>query len=147
MEIFSVEMSQLISQTANLSCYEDVLSLEPDCVNDAKATKLSLVGKLITDRDINFHATKTILTRAWNINEGLSISYLDGNIFPFNFTKEVDQRRAVNSGPWPVMGAHLVLKAWLPNLVLEEIDFSLSPSGSRSTAYHQITLPVQTRRK
>ncbi|KAK9279425.1 hypothetical protein L1049_013104 [Liquidambar formosana] len=124
---FSDDLSQLISDTANLTCYDDVLTLDSNTESNVLVQTLSLVGKLIATRTINPQATNSILMRAWNIHSGMATISLTPNTFRFGFTKEPDLRRAMDSGPWSIMGCHLVLKIWPPHMVLEEIDFSTSP--------------------
>ncbi|KAK9290065.1 hypothetical protein L1049_008229 [Liquidambar formosana] len=123
----SKDISQLISQTANLSCLEEGLDLAPDVEAALAASNLLLVGKLISVRGINKQAFKAIISRAWNISYGLTITDLGPNIFLFGFLKDIERNRTLCSGPWSIMGHHLVLKSWDPSLVLDEIDFSLSP--------------------
>ncbi|KAK9270144.1 hypothetical protein L1049_025720 [Liquidambar formosana] len=123
----SKDISQLISQTVNLSCLEEGLDLAPDVDAALAASNLLLVGKLISVRGINKQAFKAIISRAWNISYGLTITDLGPNVFLFGFLKDIERNRTLCSGPWSIMGHHLVLKSWDPSLVIEEIDFSLSP--------------------
>ncbi|KAK9278641.1 hypothetical protein L1049_028214 [Liquidambar formosana] len=123
----SEEVSLLISKTAGLSCDDESLDLEADTENAVNATNLSLVGKLIIDRAVSLNTVRAVASKAWNFPGGLVITPLAINTFLFGFNKVNDRRRIFNSGPWSMVGAHLVLKAWSPSLVLEEIDFTYSP--------------------
>ncbi|KAK9291354.1 hypothetical protein L1049_019300 [Liquidambar formosana] len=120
------DISNLVSRTANLHCYDEVSDLVPNVDTSAAVASLSLVGKLISSRIVNKHVVRGILAKAWNISDGFSFTVLESNSFLFGFSKELVPDRMLNSGPWSVMGAHLVLKVWNPNLILEEIDFSHS---------------------
>ncbi|KAK9267888.1 hypothetical protein L1049_010325 [Liquidambar formosana] len=120
------DISLLISKTVGLSCVDDILDLEADVDNALNATNLSLVGKLITDRSVNLNTVRAVAARAWNISGGLVITPLAINTFLFGFTEERDRRRIFTTGPWSMVGAHLVLIAWSPSLVLDELDFTHS---------------------
>ncbi|KAK9276978.1 hypothetical protein L1049_006517 [Liquidambar formosana] len=95
--------------------------------NALNATNLSEVGKLIIDRSVNLNTVRAIASKAWNISGGLIITPLAINTFLFGFIKESDLRRIFNTGPWCMVGAHLVLIAWYPSLLLKEFDFTHSP--------------------
>ncbi|KAJ9147920.1 hypothetical protein P3X46_030034 [Hevea brasiliensis] len=49
------------------------------------------------------------------------------NIFLFTFSHERDKDRVLDGIPWLINNALIVLKQWLPNLKLAEVDFSSSP--------------------
>ncbi|KAK9276799.1 hypothetical protein L1049_006335 [Liquidambar formosana] len=104
------DISNLVSRTANLHCFDDVLELVPDVDTSAAMASLSLVGKLISSRIVNKHVVRGIFSKAWNISNGFSFTILDSNTFLFGFSKELVHDRMLNFGPWSVMGAHLVLK-------------------------------------
>ncbi|KAK9291050.1 hypothetical protein L1049_009234 [Liquidambar formosana] len=121
------EFSLLICKTAGLSCDDKSLDLEVDIENALNATNLSLVGKLITNRAVSLNTVRVVASKAWNFPGGLVITPLATNTFLFGFNKVNDRHRIFNLGPWSMVGADLVLKAWSPSLVLEEIDFTYSP--------------------
>ncbi|KAK9292422.1 hypothetical protein L1049_020392 [Liquidambar formosana] len=120
------EISQLISQTANLCCDEIFLELPADSESEVNVVYLSLVGKVVPDRVINVHAVKAVLSRAWNLKQGISISCLAPNTFLFGLYDPIEWNRALHSGPWSISGSHLIVKEWSPSLVLEELNLSLS---------------------
>ncbi|KAK9291439.1 hypothetical protein L1049_019387 [Liquidambar formosana] len=120
------DMDELISHTAHLCCDEVSLDLLPNSDLAGMANNLALVGKIIADRLVNIHAFRIVITKAWSVKDGLSISALAPNTFLFEFPNVFDRKRALNTGPWSVLGFHLVLKEWPPSLVLDEIEFSLS---------------------
>ncbi|KAK9275171.1 hypothetical protein L1049_022432 [Liquidambar formosana] len=122
----SDEISQIISQTALLSCEEISLELDPVSELGVNATNLSLVGKIVADKVVNVMAIKAVINRAWGMKHGVSISNLAPNTFRFGFYNSQDRSRALNTGPWSISGYHLVVKEWLPHLVLDEIDLTVS---------------------
>lgn len=89
--------------------------------------ELTLVGKLITHKTINFKATIAILSVAWELGPNISFQSLDRNTFSCTFKREEDRDRIIRTGPWAVKGAVLVLTIWRPELSLDEIDLKWCP--------------------
>lgn len=88
----SKEMSQLMSQTASLSCFEDALFLDGDVLTTSeRVTKTTLVGKVIDGKEISVSVIKEITLRA---------SFICPNTFLFNFWKEKDQKKVLEQRPW-----------------------------------------------
>ncbi|KAK9273138.1 hypothetical protein L1049_017945 [Liquidambar formosana] len=127
MDSIDEPLSQIISQTANLSCFDEV----PDLVSDSSLAENSncsmLVGKLVADRVINKKSIRSIILAAWNLLTPLSITFLAPNMFLFGFSKKEDKLKILSIGPWSIRGLLLVLKEWSFGLVLEEIDFHSYP--------------------
>ncbi|KAK9275899.1 hypothetical protein L1049_023173 [Liquidambar formosana] len=65
----SDDISTLISHTASLCCDDVSLDLVSDNDSFDCATNLSLVGKLIADKVVNFHAIRAVVSKAWNIGD------------------------------------------------------------------------------
>lgn len=94
-----------------------------DLIHTAK-TDLSLVGKVITRKQLNQKAIIVVLTTSWNLELNLAIKVYDNNIVTCSFNRLEDRDRVLNSGPWSIKGALLNLQIWSPSLTLEEVDFT-----------------------
>lgn len=92
-----------------------------DLIHTAK-TDLSLVGKVITRKQLNQKAIIVVLTTSWNLE--LAIKVYDNNIVTCSFNRLEDRDRVLNSGSWSIKGALLNLQIWSPSLTLEEVDFT-----------------------
>lgn len=64
-------------------------------------------AKLCVDRIYNINALKTILGRAWHL-DNLRITKVSRNIFQILFPMEDDIRRVLIGGPWN-MDNHLII--------------------------------------
>ncbi|KAK9286260.1 hypothetical protein L1049_014647 [Liquidambar formosana] len=141
MDAHSVELSQLISQTANLSCFDEIEDLVPATGLLDEVMGLLLVGKIVAEKGFNKQLVISILSKAWNQLESLNVTFLAQNTFLFGFSKVEDRNKILSSGPWNVKGFLIVVKEWSLGLVLEEISFSLSPF---SVQIHGLPLDLKT---
>ncbi|KAJ1433128.1 hypothetical protein SESBI_06350 [Sesbania bispinosa] len=117
-------MDPNVSEPLILSSMEGLeLLLEPDGVQSLRAAQRMLVGRLITDKSPNKMAAKEILTKACSFTEELTITDLGPNVFLFNFKTAKDARRALDGGPWYVMGCLLSLQCWIPEASVHEVNF------------------------
>lgn len=74
-------------------------------INEDKPTELNnltLCGKLIADKTINFKSIKYILLRAWNSGPHIEITHMYPNQFVCTFSKEADKDRIFSLSPWAV---------------------------------------------
>lgn len=62
--------------------------------------KLSLMGKLLTDKPIKFQFLKDTMAATWRPGKGVCIKELGYNLFIFQFFHEVDVERILDDGPW-----------------------------------------------
>lgn len=100
--------------------------------------ELCLVGKFMTEKNINVRATKTKLADLWRPAMGISIKSMKPGIFLFQFYHMNDMKWMLNNGPWSFDGAMLVTNGIQvgedPLMVpLNDIDFWIQihhlPSG------------------
>ncbi|KAL4348129.1 hypothetical protein GQ457_17G024370 [Hibiscus cannabinus] len=103
----------------------ELLELESDDNINAAIKTLSLVGKIVSDRNIKFTTLCAILNRAWPIKGEFESHNLGKNFVLFVFNSEKEKQDVLLQGPWSILDKHIVLKDWPPNAILEEIDFSL----------------------
>lgn len=68
-----------------------------------------LVGKFLTDPNIDFHAMQHKMAVLWRPGKGVYIKQLDSNRFLFQFYHELDIKRVMEGNPWMFGRFHLVL--------------------------------------
>jgi hypothetical protein len=100
------------------------ISLKSDPSTTENLTKHTLIGKLISAKDINYNRIIAIIQKAWKHAHGLSIASLGQNTFLFKFTTENDLLQTISSSPWNIEGKHLILKHWIPGIPPLDLDFS-----------------------
>lgn len=89
--------------------------------------ELTMVGKLISHKVINYSAINAILTSSWNLGPNIIIKSLNPNLILCTFRNAEDRDSIVNAGPWTVKEVPLNLQPWPPTLTLQEINFSTTP--------------------
>lgn len=110
----------------------DLTTSEPQ---DGGPNQHSLVGKIISDKVINFTAINAILSSSWNLRPNLHISALDRNIISCTFTYPQYMERILEADPWAVKGVVLNLLKWPPHLNLEEVASISASFGPKSITY------------
>lgn len=71
--------------------------------------ELCLVGRFLTERNVNVRAMKSKMADVWKPAMGISIKELEQGIFLFQFYHKEDMNWVLNGGPWSFDGAMLVL--------------------------------------
>ena len=117
MEEFEEDLERLV-------CKEGHFSLQPSPVEEAKADRLTLVGKVIAEKVINKNKVSVITTKAWSPTKGMFVKVMGENLFLFVFKEESDKRRVECQTPWNIDGFHLILKKPEKNVFPKEMDFS-----------------------
>lgn len=103
---------------------EQLLNLTNSALQNGDIYDLTLIGKILSAKVINFTAINVILSSSWNLGNNVRISMLEQNMISCHFSYAEDRDRILAKGPWAVKGAVLNLQKWPPHLPLEEIDFS-----------------------
>jgi hypothetical protein len=117
------ETTNAIIQSTKKFTYKPI-SLKPDPTTTENLSKHTLIGKIISAKDVNYNKVIAIIQKAWKNNHGLSIASLGQNTFLFKFTSENDMQHTISSGPWNIDGKHLILKHWIPGTLPHDLDFS-----------------------
>lgn len=68
-----------------------------------------LVGRFLTEKNINTRAMKSKLADIWKLTMGINIKELEPGIFLFQFYHIEDLPWVVNGGPWTFDNAMLVI--------------------------------------
>ncbi|KAL5758730.1 hypothetical protein ACOSP7_021341 [Xanthoceras sorbifolium] len=88
---------------------------------------LSLIGKIIANREINREAFRSIIPRIWKTKQEFSIELIGINTFVFQFKCPWDRKRVLEGGPW-CFDKHLIVLREAKGLgKVSEVDFSLTP--------------------
>ncbi|XP_074356269.1 uncharacterized protein LOC141695969 [Apium graveolens] len=59
-----------------------------------------LIGRFLTDRNINFQAMQNVLASLWRPKEGVEIRDIGGQRFSFVFYHKLDLQKVIEGGPW-----------------------------------------------
>lgn len=97
---------------ANLSLEEDdeggvVVGIEE--VQEKKTTYV-LVGRFLTEKNINFQAMQNVMASLWRPKEGMEIHDIGGYKYSFVFYHIMDLRKVLEGGPWSFEQNMLVYK-------------------------------------
>ncbi|XP_074355733.1 uncharacterized protein LOC141695383 [Apium graveolens] len=68
-------------------------------VRNQQATYV-LVGRFLTEKNINFKAMQNVLASLWRPKEGMEIHDIGGHRYSFVFYHILDMQKVVEGGPW-----------------------------------------------
>ncbi|MED6195112.1 hypothetical protein PIB30_034953 [Stylosanthes scabra] len=91
----------------NLSVYD-----EEDITEGIQDCKTRIIGKLITNKNINLHWIQTAMTNMWRNPEGFRAVEVKPKIYKFFFAKEADMERALKGSPSLFRNAWMIMKKW-----------------------------------
>lgn len=69
-----------------------------------------LIGRFLTDRNINFSAMQNVLASLWRPREGVEIRDIGGQRYSFVFYHKLDLQKVVEGGPWTFEQSTLVYR-------------------------------------
>ncbi|KAL8107900.1 hypothetical protein AgCh_024344 [Apium graveolens] len=69
-----------------------------------------LIGRFLTERNINFKAMQNVLSTVWRPKEGVEIYDIGEMRYSFVFYHPIDVQKAVEGGPWSFEQGMLVYK-------------------------------------
>ena len=117
----------LTDETKKLRCTSKAVKLKASEKAVEELFNTGLVGKLLSDRNINKNVVRAIILKVWKTSKGVQIVDLKENIFLFKFACEGDKKRILELGPWNIEGFPLILKQWHQNMLVDYMDFSSIP--------------------
>ncbi|KAL5750567.1 hypothetical protein ACOSP7_025170 [Xanthoceras sorbifolium] len=88
---------------------------------------LSLIGKLVSNREVNMEAFRNTIASIWRTKSEVEVESIGVNLFVFRFGCSWDRKRVLEGGPWSFDKNLLVLKEAVSIGRISEIDFSLAP--------------------
>ncbi|KAH7839409.1 hypothetical protein Vadar_003785 [Vaccinium darrowii] len=103
------------------------LVLEEVAESEEDFSDFCLLGKILSQRNLNKQGVSNIINLAWKTKESFSISPWKDNTYLFRFKSIPDKELVLRKGPWSVMNHLLILKEARIGVTMEEIDFSLCP--------------------
>lgn len=148
-ESFSFVMAcynDLNNQFENLDIDEEensVFVLGGDVDTSINNYELCVVGRFLTERNINVNAMKTKMADVWRPAMGITIKEIEPGIFLFQFYHKEDMQWVLKGGPWSFDNAMIVMAEvpkgeepikvplWHVNMWLQIFEF---PSGFMSEA-------------
>lgn len=91
------------------------------------ATTYVLIGKFLTEKNINFQAMQNVLASIWRPREGVEIHDLGGQRYSFVFFHVLDLQKVLEGGPWTFEQSLLVYKKLEVNedshlIILNQVD-------------------------
>lgn len=85
------------------------LQFDGDVEEESNKFDLCLVGRFLTEKNINIRAMKSKLADIWRPSMGINIKDLQAGLFLFQFYHKEDMQWVQNGGPWSFDNAMLVL--------------------------------------
>ncbi|XP_074323028.1 uncharacterized protein LOC141659976 [Apium graveolens] len=100
-------------QLTNLNVDEEEnedLVLGGDIEEEIDKYELCLVGRFLTEKNINTRAMRSKLADVWKPKMGINIKELETGIFLFQFFHKEDKAWVINAGPWSFNNAMLLIE-------------------------------------
>lgn len=111
----------------SFNIHGDLLDLSINDNQTQAFNDLTLIGLIISDKTINFRATKAILHSVWDLSKSIQVFHLDRNMFACVFGSAHERDEVSSTSPWSIKGNIIVLRSWSPDLALDEVDFRFNP--------------------
>uniref|UniRef100_A0A803PEK6 Reverse transcriptase domain-containing protein n=1 Tax=Cannabis sativa TaxID=3483 RepID=A0A803PEK6_CANSA len=138
MATFNHARSNMEDQYASITLEEEETGGLQYGVNDDDLSEIDdrwcLVGRFITDREIDFLAMQHKMASLWRPGRGLYVKELEPNLYLFQFYHEVDIGRVIEGSPWTFDRIQLVFKRLRSgenprSVVLNSLDFWVQLHG------------------
>ena len=98
-----------------------------DADTGVQECQLSLVGKVIGEKIVNFVGVKNFVSSVWGYPRGLTVMELCPNLFQFVIPSATDRERILNGGPWILDSQILVLRSWYDGIEEDNCAFRMAP--------------------
>lgn len=86
-----------------------VLFDESEVLKDEVDARWCLVGRLLSDRPVDFDALRNVMASLWRPGKGMFVKELDVNKYLFQFFHEVDIQRVMEGSPWTFNKVPLII--------------------------------------
>lgn len=84
--------------------------LEGDIEKKVNRYKLYVVGRLLTENNVNFRVFKSKIANVWKPAMGISIKELDHDIFLFQFFHKKNMQWVLKGGTWSFNNIMMILE-------------------------------------
>nr|POE57912.1 hypothetical protein CFP56_63133 [Quercus suber] len=88
---------------------------------------LSLFGRFLTKKPVNWRAAKTLLCNTWKFCSNLSIIDVGEDLVQFKFTMESQVQWVLNNEPWSFDNSLLLLRHWERGIMANKVTFTHCP--------------------
>ncbi|CAO2835426.1 unnamed protein product [Amaranthus hypochondriacus] len=107
---------------------EDIVVLEEN-KDDKQDEKISLrlIGRVLTEKPLNFDAFKRTMLHVWSLKEGVVIRSMGSNMFMFQFFHWRDMEKVLHGRPWSFEQRLLVLQEIEEDVQPSEVVLKYSP--------------------
>lgn len=68
-----------------------------------------------------------MISKGWGNPNRMSITKIGTNTFIFNFSNDKEPKKIMEDAPWYILGHPLVLQWWVPQTIIQEVNFSYFP--------------------
>ena len=85
---------------------------------------LSLFGRFLTTKPINWRAAKNLLRNTWKFGSDLRIIDVGEDLVQFKFTMESQVQWVLNNGPWSFDNSLLLLRRWERGMTANKVIFT-----------------------
>lgn len=123
-------------QMAGLNIEEEEnegLIFEGDVEEHGNRYDLCLVGRFLTEKNLNVRVMKSKLADVWKPTMGINIKELESGIFLFQFYHKEDLQLVFNGGPWTFDNVMLILAVIPREKTLLKFHCGIYLYGSRFT--------------
>lgn len=102
--------SDLVDMYANMVIQDEEEGGIVVAENEMVAPKQTymLVGKFLTEKNINYNAMQNVMAGLWRPKEGMEVYEMGGARFSFVFFHKMDLQKVIDGGPWSFEQAMLV---------------------------------------
>lgn len=107
----------------------DLVSVEEEELDDK--LELRLVGRLLSEKPVNFEALKRTMTQVWSLREGVVIRVIESNLYLFQFFHWKDRDKVLDGRPWCFEQRLLILQRMEKDTQPTEMQLKFSPFWAR----------------
>lgn len=104
------EIGQSVKSLAIEEEENEVFVLEGDVDESVNKYDLCLVGRLLTEKSVNYRAMKSKIADIWRPTMGLNVKDLDAGLYLFQFYRKEDMQWVEKGGPWSFDNAMIALE-------------------------------------
>lgn len=78
---------------------EDILDLDWNCANVQETRERTLIGKVMTKRNLNRNTVKSMILKGWNAKKEVRVVDGDNGVFLFSFEDKEEYVRVLRGTP------------------------------------------------